>query len=291
MTTSAAGLGAAALEALRAATLAAHHAAGLCRSAKLFSAARTARTGEALLRSATALAGASTSSGAPNAQRQRPRQPRQPRSPGCADNEEARDGVIEPRPSSRARKTRRGKKKKKDKDCAMVPAQGKALPCGGSAFAPDIAAPDGEPFYASGSLDDSWADHVGGGVLPHVLADAAPFPGASPAPSGGARRVLAQRVSRERTPPPRGRKQIAVGDFVEINGLEKRTDLNGVCGSVIEVDAVDGRFAVQLVTSERIRVKETNLTLGGESSHFALARQSSVASLGSGKTLSAKKAS
>ena len=107
-------------------------------------------------------------------------------------------------------------------------------------LAPDIAAPDGEPFYACGLLDDSWADHAAGGVLPHVIADTAPFPAASPAFSGGSRRVLAQRVSRERTPPPRGQKQIAVGEFVKINGLEKRTDLNGVCGSVIEADAVDG---------------------------------------------------
>jgi hypothetical protein len=240
MTTSAAGLGAAAIEALRAATLAAHHAAGLCRSAQFFNAARTARTGEALLRSATALAGVQASSGAPCAQRPCPRQPRHPRGPRTThgDNGEAEDSVIEPCASSRARKTKRGKKRKKEKDCP----------------------PDGVPFCASGMIDDSWADQVGDGVPPHVLADAAPFPASTPASSGGPGRVLAQRVSRERTPPPRSQKQIAVGDFVKIKGLERRTELNGTCGSVIEC-AADGRFAVQLVSSERIRAKESNLTL------------------------------
>ena len=95
MTTSAARLGAAAVEALRAATLAAHHAAGLCRSAKFFNAARTARTGEAMLRSATVLAGLHASDVAPNVQR--------PSATG------AEVGVSEPRTASTAKKTKRGK--------------------------------------------------------------------------------------------------------------------------------------------------------------------------------------
>jgi hypothetical protein len=135
MTTSAAGLGAAAIEALRAATLAAHHAAGLCRSAKFFNAARTARTGEALLRSATVLAGVQAPAFAPKAQR--------PSATG------AEAGVSEPRTASNGKKTKRGKKKKKDKD--MGAPMGLVL----------TSAPAADFVYASGLLDDSWADHVG----------------------------------------------------------------------------------------------------------------------------------
>ena len=236
MTTSAACLGAAAVEALRAATLAAHHAAGLCRSAKFFNAARTARTGEALLRSATVLAGVPASDVAPKVQR--------PSATG------AEDGVTEPRTASTAKKTKRGKKKKKDKDMDAplgLPLTSAPAPAG--------------PFYVGGLLDDSWADQGGGGVSPHVLADAAPFPAAMPAASGGPRRVLAQRVSRERTPPPRGHRQFAIGAFVKIKGLEKRTELNGTCGSIIERAGDDNRFGVKLVSSECIRAKESNLTL------------------------------
>ena len=94
-----------------------------------------------------------------------------------------------------------------------------------------------------------------------MLADAAPFPASAPASSGGPRRVLAQRVSRERTPPPQRHRQLAIGDFVEINGLEKRTELNGCCGTIIECAADDHRFGVKLVSSECIRAKENNLTL------------------------------
>jgi len=75
MTPPVARVSAVALEALRAATLAAHHAAGLCRSAKLFNAARSARTGEAMLRSGIALAMAGASSGPPVAHHSGPRQP------------------------------------------------------------------------------------------------------------------------------------------------------------------------------------------------------------------------
>ena len=145
MTTTAACLGAAAIEALRAATLAAHHAAGLCRSAHLFNAARTARTGEALLRSATVLAGVQAPAGAPKAQRPSPQAPRQPR---AGDATGAEGGATEPRTASSAKKTKRGKKKKKDMD--MDAPLGLAL----------TAAPIADPVYASGLLDDSWADHV-----------------------------------------------------------------------------------------------------------------------------------
>ena len=247
MTTTAACLGAAAIEALRAATLAAHHAAGLCRSAHLFNAARTARTGEALLWSATVLAGVQAPAGAPKAQRPSPQVPRQPR---AGDATGAEGGVTEPRTASSAKKTKRGKKKKK-KDMDMDAPLGLAL----------TAAPIADPVYASGLLDDSWADHVGVGVSPLVLADAAPYPAAAPPSSGGPRRVLAQRVSRERTPPPRGCRHFTIGDFVKINGLEKRTELNGSCGSIIERAGDDNRFGVKLVSSECIRAKESNLTL------------------------------
>jgi len=249
MTTSAAGLGAAAIEALRAATLAAHHAAGLCRSAHLFNAARTARTGEALLRSATVLAGVQAPAGAPKAQRPSPQVPRQPRS---GDANGAQGGVTEPHVASSAKKTKRGKKKKqKDQGMGTDAPMGLAL----------TAAPAADPVYASGLLDDSWADHVGDGVSPVVLADAAPFPAAAPPSSGGPRRVLAQRVCRERAPPPRGHRHFAIGDFVKISGLEKRTELNGICGSIIEGAGDDSRFGVRLVSSECIRAKESNLTL------------------------------
>ena len=78
---------------------------------------------------------------------------------------------------------------------------------------------------------------------------------------GGPRRVLAQRVSRERTPPPRGHRQFAIGAFVKINGLERRTELNGTCGTIIEGAGDDNRFGVKLVSSECIRAKDCNLTL------------------------------
>ena len=55
---------------------------------------------------------------------------------------------------------------------------------------------------------------------------------------------------------------------MQINGLEKRTELNGSCGSIIECATGDGRFAVKLVSDECIRAKESNLTLmtSGEAS-------------------------
>lgn len=257
MTTSAARLGAAAVEALRAATLAAHHAAGLCRSAKFFNAARTARTGEAMLRSATVLAGVHASDVAPKVQR--------PSATG------AEVGVSEPRTASTAKKTKRGKKKTKDKD--MDAPMGPRLT--------SAPAPAG-PFYVGDLLDDSWADQRGDGVSPHVLADAAPFPAAMPAAPGGPRRVLAQRVSRERTPPPRGHRQFAIGAFVKIKGLERRTELNGTCGSIIEGAGDDNRFGVKLVSSECIRAKESNLTLvtapGCETSSLSSASTGAVQS-------------
>jgi len=123
------------------------------------------------------------------------------------------------------------------------------------------AAAAAAPSYVNGMLDDSWADNVGGGVLPQVLADAPPFPALALASPGASRRVLVQRVSRERTPPPRRSLHLGIGDFVKIKGLEKRAELNGVCGSVIEPVADDCRVAVKLVTSECIRVKESNLTV------------------------------
>ena len=252
MTPTAAGLGAAAIEALRAATLAAHHAAGLCRSAKFFDAARTARTGEALLRSATVLAGVQAPAAAPKAQR-----------PSAAG---AEAGVSEPCTASSGRKTKRGKKKKKDKD--MDAPIGLVL----------TSAPVMDPFSASDLLDDSWADHVGDGVPPIVLADAAPLPAAAPPSSGGPRRVLAQRVSRERTPPPRAERDFDIGDFVKIRGLERHTELNGTCGSVIERAGDDQRFAVRLVSSECIRAKGSNLTLapGCETSSLSSATKGAV---------------
>ena len=60
---------------------------------------------------------------------------------------------------------------------------------------------------------------------------------------------------------------------MKIKGLEKRTELNGVCGSIIDYAADASRFAVRLVSSECIRAKESNLTLmsGSEVSNLSLA--------------------
>ena len=166
--------------------------------------------------------------------------------------QEAEGGDTELCTASKVKKTKRGKKKKKDKDLDSAMGLGPAH---------RASVPEAGPVYATGMFDDSWADRVGDGISPCALADAAPFPAAMPASSGGSRRVLAQRVSRERTPPPQRQRQFVVGDFVEINGLEKRTELYGSCGSVIEGAADDGRFAVRLVSAECIRAKESNLTL------------------------------
>ena len=184
---------------------------------------------------------------------------------------EAELGVIEPCTVSSAKKTKRGKKKKKDKD--LDSAMGLALTAAASA-------PAADPVYASGMLDDSWADQVGCGVPPHALAVDAPFPASAPATSGGQRRVLAQRISRERTPPPQRQRQFAIGDFVRVSGLEKRIELNGACGSIIEGAADDNRYGVKLVSSECIRAKKDNLTLiaGCETSSLPSASTGSLPS-------------
>ena len=181
-------------------------------------------------------------------------------------------GVSEPRTASTAKKTKRGKKKTKDKDLDV--------PLGPRLTS--APAPAG-PFYVGDLLDDSWADQRGDGVSPHVLADAAPFPAAMPAAPGGPRRVLAQRVSRERTPPPRGHRQFAVGAFVMINGLERRSELNGTCGTIIKLVSSECiQFVVKLVSSECIRAKESNLTLvtapGCETSSLSSASTGAVQS-------------
>ena len=68
-------------------------------------------------------------------------------------------------------------------------------------------------------------------------------------------------LSRERTPPPRGHAHLSVGDFVRIHGLMKRTDLNGVCGTIIDFVADVNRYAVKLVNTECVRINESNLEL------------------------------
>ena len=216
-------LEAAALEALRAAALAAHHAAGLCRSAKLFSAARTARTGEALLRSSVALARAPA-----------PVQPAAPARPAQPEQ-----GKTEPRPSAEVARRRHRKRKTMSVD----------------------QVPDAQQQRPLAELDDSWADSVVRGPKPSVETSAATATSSHPG-SGSGRRELKQRISRERTPPPTSRVHFAIGERVIVQGLEKRIELNGLHGKIIDLGS-DGRLGVQLASSECIRVKEPNLSFQG----------------------------
>ena len=224
-----------ALEALRAATLAAHHAAGLCRFAKLSCAARAARSGEAMLRSATALARAPASSAPPAAARPTP-------------SVDVEGGVTEPRTSTKARR-KRGKKKKKVVDVAMAPASLAA-----AALAPNVLGQ-----VSAVEFDDSWADSDVG-VVRLSRWQNAPAPVVAPPVSGGAGRELKLRTSRERTPPPKSRMGFAIGDFVEVIRLEKRSELNGTCGTIIELGGNVDRVAIMLVSSGCIRVKKENIT-------------------------------
>ena len=102
------------------------------------------------------------------------------------------------------------------------------------------------PTVAADGTDDSWADSARGGGPP-ALAKTSTAP---------ARRELKLRPSRERTPPPRSRTRFAIGDFVEVFVLAKRTELNGACGSIIETG---GRIAIKLVSSKSVRVKPENI--------------------------------
>ena len=159
-----------------------------------------------------------------------------------AASPERTDGAtVASQPASKAKAKRRGKKQNK----CMASTGDRSMEASASDGVPSIPGP---------------------AVLPAATADA-PMDGTKP------RRTLQPRISRERSPRPRGGDTgniashsaqssdadlFAVGSTVVLHDLQSRTSLNGSIGNVISYDSGAGRYAV-CVGSDTVRVKRDNL--------------------------------
>ena len=229
--TSASGavVGRAALEALRAAGIACHNAAGLCRDAGLPQALKATRVAEGMMRSAVALALVAASAGkkaGPAEGRSKEDIPTDDKGEGV-DNV---DGAMDTQgPACRARRRRRRKK-----TAAVV------------AVVAD----------ASEDIDDAWADKVK--VAPK-LELAAGLPGGGAVGASAARpRLFGSRSPQRRhaagSCSASGAVPFQAGQLAIVSGLSSRPDLNDVGVMLNSFDAASGRWVVLTAVNEQLRI-------------------------------------
>ena len=227
------------VESCRAASLAAHSAAGLCTSLRkdagpsaltMSEAARMLRSAEALARAACAALTTMQSSVKAGKTAAKPE--------AAVDVSMGAEGGARAYDASPSRPRRRRRNRKTKTNGATNEAV--ASPGNGTAAAAVVAT------GAEELLDDTWADTVCVGK------------------DGKAGRRLLPKSSRERTPPPRARKvdALSVGDKVLLHGLVQRFELNGKAGELIDAPGRDGRRAVRLDGSGvHVWVNSSNLSI------------------------------
>ena len=260
-----------ALEALRAAALAVHNAAGLCRAAQLPLAARTSRVAEGMVRSAISLVQAAAG-----------------KAPAASVAQAAASGAQATAEKKKKEKNiAKGKDKGKDlvsQDMDTDAPRGRARLRGRPqpANAASLVLPSSSEAPCDCEIDDAWADGLSGRGLGAASRAAAARPPPSPAgPPGADTKPLgatqaprrgAARASHSRSPrreashgsdaagsSPAAEAHLVKGAIASIKRLDARPDLGGALVELVDYDSAAGRWRCKLQSGESLRILPAKL--------------------------------
>ena len=265
-----------ALEALRAAALAVHNAAGLCRAAQLPSAARTSRVAEGMVRSAISLVQAAVGKAVPCAQASAASAAHAAASTTNAAERKKKENSLA------KCKVKGTDKVSQDMDVDAARARPRRRGRRQRANAATLVRPDASDAPAVRETDDEWADGLSGRKPVAAVSAAAASALVSPARPPGAdaisdgepraRSCGEARASHSRSPRREGpHGHVAAGPsgaaaahhikgaIAGITHLDARPELDGKLVDLTDYDQAAGRWRCKLQSGEMLRIQPAKL--------------------------------